>query len=439
VNLRDFRGIAEAAIRIVRGGSLVLPAVCAALFLSSCQPSSHLPERKQAAGETARADMASLMALRIPEKALEARGLKTEWAILAPAGRLRSAYVVGDDIYAVARPKSKANPHHRLIAYKRGDGTSRWIKTLDTKLTHAPTVYQYPPAADRKPTEVFITQGDRVLCLEHRNGLALWEARPKYSISSPIVVSDSHYFAGSFSGKIYGHQKRSNIEDWAYITEGGVQSAGVYSNLYVFFTSTDATAYRFHGVNGPQYANFHNEGRFLTGASVYGSPTAHGGKVFIGSSDFKLYCLYERDFSMAWDFHAEAPIEKAPIVRDFRLRRGFTTVVLVRSDDSRPRVKRSTLWAVNAADGSRLWRYDHVSHVVATSRKAIYVTTDPRTGRSRRLVSLDPSTGEENFALPIDDFDLVPSSAMGPDTKYRARIFLVNKATGFIQALGERT
>lgn len=416
---------------------LAVLALVAGVALSGCQKRSHLPDGSSGL----KPEVTDIGSLRIPDKVLEQHGLKNEWVRQSPDGRVKAAYVVGDDLFVDAWPNPPSHPEPRLICYKRQDGLHRWIKNIQQPLNSAPVIYRYPGGPEAKPTEVIFSQGDKVICAEHESGgLTLWEFTPRYSVSSGVAASDSHIYLGSYNNRIYSHQKGESFDDWQYITQGEVGATPTVDGLNVFVTSRDGWAFKFHATKGPEYDEFARGGRFQTGAAITASPVVHAGQVYIASNDFKLYCLFETQFSENWAFQAEAPIEKTPVVADFPLKRGVTTVVLCEARDDRKREEHTILWAVNAANGTRLWKYLNVQDIVAVSKKAIYVTLTESAKRGRVLVSLDPNTGQENFALPIENFDIVPSSAgTSPASRspQRSLIYLIHSPTGFIQAIGE--
>ncbi len=420
-------------IRILSGSLVAFALALSMVVTAGCQRRSHLPE-------TTKVTVTDIGSLRIPDKELEKFGLKNEWVRQAPDGPIDAAYVVGDDLYAVAPPHRPSHPYARLICYKRTDGLHRWFKKIMHKLNHPPTFFAYPPGPEAKPAEVIFDQGDKIVCVEHDNGHSVWEIQPKYSVSSGVGASETHIYVGSYNNNIYAHRKGENFDDWPYITLDEVSATPTVDGLNVYVTSGDGYAYKFHATKGPDYEEFARNGRLQTGAAITASPVVYGGQIYLASTDFKLYSLYESQFSEAWAFQAEAPIEKTPVVADFRLKRGSTTVVLCEARDDRRRINTTTLWAVNATDGSRLWKTQNVKDIIAISRKAIYVTLSEKAGRGKVIVSLDPNTGKENFALSVDQFDIIPPSCgtSPADRKnHRSLIYLVHKQTGFIQAIGE--
>lgn len=425
--------------------TLTLAAALLVALVAGCWGGGHLPDRKSADGsddpETQARRVGSSSSRRIDEAILEANGLETLWTRQVLDGPFDRAFVAENDVFAVAYPKSRQGKF-ALVAYHRNNGLTHWVRPLDKRLKHKPTIYRYSPVVGEAPRapELYIVQRDTVLCLDLDNGLTLWDAKLPYSISSGVVASETHYYVGSLDRKIYGFRKRKSFDDWFYITEGHVEQTGVISDVFVYFGCTDGRLYKFHSTKGPRYESFQLNGTMVSGDAIVGAPIQHSRWIYVGSRDYKLYCLRDNDLSEEWVHQAQAPIESSPMVADFALTAGTQSLVFCISHDTRRYKGRRTLWALTAAHGERQWKYDHVDEVVATGKRTVYITTTPsHSGGGKQLIGIDAQTGERRFSMPIDEFEMVPSSVESPTVRrgHRAIIFLVDKS-GFIQALGEK-
>ena len=413
-----------------------------------CQNSSPLADRadsegSEESGSVAEADAAgqksSPVDLRIPEDVLESNGLQTVWTRQPGDGPFDTVHVVGDDVYAVAKPKLPDRPKAGFICYKRSTGLHRWVRDIEGRLEDPPFVYKYPEGSAERTDELFTVERDKVVCRDLSNGLVLWDAKLNMPISSGVVASETHVFLGSYNRKIMAFRKREVFPDWFFITGGDVDASGVLDEPSIFFSSTDGKTYRFDTAKGPRFEGFNNSGIHTSGAPVYGAPLVHSRWVYVGSTDFKLYCLRARDFSLEWEHQAQAPIEKTPLAADFQMRRGRTSTVIFCVSKERRRGGTSTVWALDSETGKRFWKFDRATDIVAAGRNTIYVVSDPNSSRGKSLVALDVTNGEERFSLPVDGFDFIPGSVGQPSDrkKRRAIIFLVHRS-GFMQTLGER-
>ena len=81
---------------------------------------------------------------------------------------------------------------------------------------------------------------------------------------------------------------------------------------------------------------------FKTEGPVRSSPAIVSGRVFVGSSDGRLYAIDIATGKKVWAFKTEGEVEASPLVRGGR--------VFVGSSDG-------ALYAVDAASGKLLWKY----------------------------------------------------------------------------------
>ncbi len=156
---------------------------------------------------------------------------------------------------------------------------------------------------------------------------------------------------------------------------------------------------------------------YTTGASVTSSPAIAGGYVFIGSKDYKIYCLNASNGQSVWNFPTAAEVESSPTVYNGR--------VYVASDDgwvyclevttgmpawismvggeaqSSPTVEgglvfvgsgKNGFFAFNASDGSLAWKFSlsyRVNSSPAVSDDIVYFASD-----DFHVYALNASTGD---------------------------------------------
>ena len=400
---------------------------CLLVASISCQPS---PKKADTNAANSQRPRETVDQLRLRDDGLAAAGLETVWNKEILDGPYRRVYVVEDYVFAVAQ----SGDRFRLVAHDRASGNNVWTQVLERPPSQPPTIFRYPEGIDA-PTELFVLLGDKVVCMDlEQGGFPLWEEDLEFPVSSGICAGATHYFVGSYDRRIYGIPKGEAFPDWSYITNGDVRSTGVVDDVNVYFTSTDGNVYRFHEKRGPNGNEFF---AFQTDNDILGSPVAHSRWIYAASTDFKLYALLEIDGGKDWEFQAQAPILTTPVVGSFATRPRQELLFCISQDD-RPRVNKRTLWALNVSTGKRVWKVDHVAKVLATGRRSVYVLADKRMDRGKILLSLDAKTGRENFHLPLEGFNILPS-AMGstPDSMNHTAIIILAHKSGFIQALGE--
>jgi outer membrane protein assembly factor BamB len=177
---------------------------------------------------------------------------------------------------------------------------------------------------------VFATnQNGDVFCLNAASGVCVWNITVGDAVGSPVAVDGFVYF-GSRDGNAYCLNASTGAKIWNYTT--GYNSAGpshgyhwgnavsapavAYERVYV--GSSDFDVFCLDALTGGKIWNF------STGAGVYAPPTVAGGCVFAGSYDGNVYCLNASSGVEIWRSAAGvfSPVNAAgsagsPVVADY--------------------------------------------------------------------------------------------------------------------------
>ena len=136
--------------------------------------------------------------------------------------------------------------------------------------------------------------------------------------------------------------------------------AAMADGLVYFGTSCDNKIYCIDGETGAEVWSV------MTGGPVRLAPTLSGGRVYVGSDDGIIYCLDGKDGSEVWRFYAAPTPEKVLARGKMTNLHPPRTGVLV--DDGVAYFgagifpgERVYLYAVNAEDGSLVWKNDTIS------------------------------------------------------------------------------
>jgi len=157
---------------------------------------------------------------------------------------------------------------------------------------------------------------------------------------TPVISGDSVYVAG-YNGRVYSYKAENMAYRWNYPTSGYLGSfvggAVIYNNK-LFIGSTDEKVYALDTATGAKIAEF------KTGGKIWGTPTVDEATntLLIGSYDKKLYALSTDDLSLKWTFETKGSIISQPLVSD--------GIAYFGSFDK-------NLYAVNIADGSLKWKF----------------------------------------------------------------------------------
>jgi len=132
---------------------------------------------------------------------------------------------------------------------------------------------------------------------------------------------------------------------WSYQTNYLISSSPVVSHGRVYIGSSDWNVYCFGMDSGTLLWNYSTTGEITS------SPAVADGRVYVGSLDTKLYCLDAIDGTFLWDFDTDYIIESSPTVTDGK--------VFLSSNGG-------SLFCLNADDGTLLWKYETNSVIVSS-------------------------------------------------------------------------
>ena len=384
---------------------------------------------KAAAAPVAAANSAS----RIPEGILKGLGLEEVWYLgKVVSGNeevgLQRAYLLEEDIFCVTESNSSSQKH--LIRFSRESGHAVWYEDLKGTINHAPTTYHYPATLLRDP-ELYYTQLDKVICLDLDTGRKKWERELSFPVSTPVAANESHIFLGSDLKRAYAVPKNLKVEDWTYLTKGRIESRPLLAGDKVVFASHDGSV---TGLIPSVGWDKVRSWKFNTGDRIRSDLAFHDRYIFVGSADYKVYCL-RLDGTVRWSFVAQAPISESPVIYN-------TTVGLhafVIADENKLKGLPRTLYSLPLPKGDNVaavfasWRMENVKKVVSIGKKNLYVLLEPGASRQKTLVAVDIATGKEAFRLDIAGFNFIPNNSA-----VNGRIFLISR-TGAIQVLGEKS
>jgi outer membrane protein assembly factor BamB len=169
-------------------------------------------------------------------------------------------------------------------------------------------------------------------------------------LSSP-AGSANFVYAGSDNGRMYALNKTSGAVAWKTATGGAVVSSPAYANGLVYVGSKDQSIYALDAVTGAQ------RWEYKTAFDVEASPIVVNDVVYIGSGDGNLYALNASTGALIWKA-GTGDLDANSFSDLISGRAVFAAGVLYFTAFS---LGGSSVYAVNAADGKRLWRYHTAS------------------------------------------------------------------------------
>lgn len=314
-------------------------------------------------------------------------------------------------------------------------------------------------------------------------GLA-WQFDVHAQVSASPVAVGNQLFVGGENGNLYAIDLLTRKLEWLFHAAGGIASTPAVAGGMVYFLGREGVFQALHADSGAPAWAFRTEGETRFSApGMYGqalsrgavvdpwdfylsSPLVHEGRVYIGSSDQRIYALEARTGRLIWTYRTGGMVHSSPalagrniVVGSWdgavyaldadtgQLRWRFQTETEQRSSvmlgiQASPSVDGGVVYigsrdghfyAIRAGDGSLQWRYDAQGSWVASTaavddRRVYFGTSD--TGL---LIALDKHTGKEQyrfvagawtFASPVVvGDDLITASACG-------EVFVLDAASG---------
>jgi peptide/nickel transport system substrate-binding protein len=140
----------------------------------------------------------------------------------------------------------------------------------------------------------------------------------------------------SHTGYTESPTPNTNQTQWSFATGGSVCSSPAVADGRVYIGSTDRKVYCLDAATGA------SKWSFATGGSVCSSPAVADGRVYIGSTDRKVYCLAASTGELFWNYTTGNYVSSSPAVADGK--------VYVGSYDGK-------VYCLDAETGASLWNY----------------------------------------------------------------------------------
>jgi outer membrane protein assembly factor BamB len=283
-----------------------------------------------------------------------------------------------------------------LYALAAVDGQERWRFDVGGAVVSAPAV---------SGSAVLVASREGVLHgVARSSGRSLWRLETgdtiplpwghegfDYIHGSPALAGGVAYW-GSGDGVLRALDPQTGRASWTFATGGRIRSTPAVSDGLLVVGSGDGLVYGLDAASGRERWQFRTEGAELHGADfgydrrqIFSSPVIDRGVVYVGSRDARLYALDALDGSELWRVEeGSAWVVSTPTVAGER-------VYSARSSSGNVR-------AVDRATGEELWRFSAGSFVHASPVLAgglLYLARG-----DGRLTALDAGTGEPAWEYP---------------------------------------
>jgi outer membrane protein assembly factor BamB len=222
----------------------------------------------------------------------------------AVAGRL--VFVPFMNAHPCNRKKTKGLTG-QLVTYYAGSGQVRWSKRIGPS--------ESSPVVDRGYVYTADWNG-RVWSFVGSTGRLRWVTKLGAKVKAAVAISGNRLYVGDYGGHLYALDVRTGKQLWRGSSQQRLGGRGqfystptaAYGRVYV--GSTDGKVYSFGATTGSVRWS-HG-----TGGYVYSSPAVWQQRIFIGSYSGRFYAFDAATGDVKWQFKANGPISGSPTVMD---------------------------------------------------------------------------------------------------------------------------
>lgn len=260
--------------------------------------------------------------------------------------------------------------------------------------------------------------------------------------ASPVAVGDTLY-VGAENGNLYAIDLATRRTRWLYHAGGGIGSTPAVADGKVFILSRDGRIHAVDAASGAPLWTFRTQGEAVFSAiGMYGapldagpltdpwdfylsSPLVHAGRVYVGSSDQRVYALDAASGKLAWTFRTGGMVHSSPALAGPN--------IVVGSWDG-------AVYALDAASGEERWRFQTRTEQKASVMLGVQASpsTDGDTvyigARDAHLYALDAVSGALKWR-----YDAQGSWIVGTAAQDRDSVYVGSSDTNVLLALDKRS
>jgi outer membrane protein assembly factor BamB len=238
------------------------------------------------------------------------------------------------------------------------------------------------------------------LALRAKDGKLLWRfPLPGRSETSPMVVG-KRVFVGSESGDIYALDRRTGHQLWHISTAGPVKGGLAYDDGVLFDGNYAGQVFAIDASNGQYVWQSSTQGlSFSRGGEVYSTPAVAFGRVYLGSTDNRVYSFDEDTGELLWSHSTADWVYAAPAVADTP--RTDPTVYVGSKDQ--------TFYALDAKTGEVRWQKDLGTVILGGASVLGEVVYVAGLGPNVGTFGFDARTGHKVFESELGEYNPVIS------------------------------
>jgi outer membrane protein assembly factor BamB len=175
-----------------------------------------------------------------------------------------------------------------VCCFEASDGTKVWSFETESQIDSSPAVIE---------GRVYVGSNDGyVYCLDATDGYQVWNSSVDVSVNSPVNFVDGRVYVESTRGNVYCLDATNGEKLWDFSTGANSyrRSPAIFEG-YVFVSNENGDIFCLDAPSGAHIWDF------SVGDAV-GSPAAVDGFVYFGSRDGNAYCLNASNGDKIWNY-----------------------------------------------------------------------------------------------------------------------------------------
>eukprot|EP00752_Nemacystus_decipiens_P015713 g14026.t1 len=287
-------------------------------------------------------------------------GYRLGWASpikLLEGQKITSVTVLGDLVLVVEDPRNV------VTALDANNGELKWKIVLGSDVESL-----FPPSRDDK--QIFIHSASRMATLNVRTGEVIAVVSLDTPVSSKGIYDPDQRLAVMFgtNGLVFGHSVDSNFPRWRYRLANRITNPGILTGQDVFVVDSGGTYALLETATGSPLWRNRTLGPVSTNAAAQGS------ELIVSSEDGKVYALNRTTGNDTWTYlGAEQKLTASPVA--------LGRLII------QPLLPNAGIVAIDAINGSELWRNDVTATPILTRQQDMLLFTDST------LISMDLDDG----------------------------------------------
>ncbi|HEY5197113.1 MAG TPA: PQQ-binding-like beta-propeller repeat protein, partial [Solirubrobacteraceae bacterium] len=201
-----------------------------------------------------------------------------------------------------------------LRAINAATGRVIWKQKLGTLAASSPA------ASGASVYVTLLTHGTssagRLVALRQSTGQIRWSRNlPSRSESSPMLDRGELYF-GSQDGTVYAVDAHNGVVNWTYHAPGAVKASPTLVNGLLYFGDYSGHVQAIRQADGKRVWITGGGGLLGGGGTFYSTAAVVFGRVFLGSTDGRVYAFDAANGKLAWAHQTGSYVYSSPAVTD---------------------------------------------------------------------------------------------------------------------------